>query len=286
MRKPSRRKPKLLALDLDGTFLSASGEPHPKDVKAVRAALDAGITVSILTGRLYSGTRPAAEIAGIRGPVGCVDGSHVVDTTSHSTLLHHGIRGPHALRLRDSLARSGPATFLFAQDAIVHDAAGDSYLGYVSTWSTDIRRAEAIAAHDLWSHDDGVTAVVAVGTSEQINEVAQEIQVHLAEIAQVAIFPVRKLLNHWGLVARASHGTKGTALRWLAQHHGCDLDETVVVGDWHNDISMFQEAGRAYAMGQAPDDVKAYATNVLAETAFDGGGVARVVEEAFGLKVR
>ena len=56
------------------------------------------------------------------------------------------------------------------------------------------------------------------------------------------------------------------------------------VGDWINDVPMFLVAGRSYAMGQAPDEVKRAATFVLEETSEAGGGVARAVEEAFGVR--
>src|SRR5438552_556167 len=83
-------------------------------VRAGRALGRTGVPVSILTGRLYSGTRPSAEEIGVRGPVGCADGSHVVNVADHATLQHHGLRGEHAAKLRDSLERNGPAVFLFA----------------------------------------------------------------------------------------------------------------------------------------------------------------------------
>ena len=45
-------------------------------------------------------------------------------------------------------------------------------------------------------------------------------------------------------------------------------------------------AGRAFAMGQAPDEVKTRATDVLSETSETGGGVAAAVEKAFGIVTR
>jgi hypothetical protein len=275
----------LLAVDLDGTLLDARGNPHAKDVRALRLASKAGVRVSILTGRLYSGTRATAEALDLTGPVGCVDGSHLVDASTHTTLFHHGIVGADALALRDSMARSGPATFLFAKDAVVHDAAGEPYLGYVSTWSTDLRRAPRVVEHELWEAHDGVTAVVAVGTAAQIGAAVDAIREALAEVAQVAMFPIKRTAASWGMVVRAAGGTKGTALRWLAEHHGVPLKDTVCVGDWLNDVAMFNVAGRSFAMGQAPDEVKRAATDVLEETHDRGGGIAKAVERAFGLVV-
>jgi Cof subfamily protein (haloacid dehalogenase superfamily) len=283
---PRRRlQPSLLAVDLDGTLLDAQGKPHRSDVRALRAAARAGIHVSILTGRLYSGTRAIVEVLDLAGPVGCVDGSHLVDAGTHTTLFHHGIGGADALVLRDSLAKSGPATFLFARDAVVHDAAGDAYLRYVSTWSTDLRRAVCVTEHGLWETEGGITAVVAVGTVSQIGQAVEAIRSALPQVAQVAMFPIQKSVGSWGMIVRAAGGTKGTALTWLAEHYGIPLEETVCVGDWLNDLTMFRVAGRSFAMGQAPDEVKSAATDVLEQTHEVGGGIATVVERVFGLGV-
>ena len=63
------------------------------------------------------------------------------------------------------------------------------------------------------------------------------------------------------MIVRSTTGTKGMALKFLAQHYGCTVDECVVVGDWLNDIPMFTVAGFAFAMGQAPDEVRKMATD-------------------------
>ena len=255
------------------------------DVRALHAAAAAGVTVSIITGRLYSGTRASAERIGVRGPVGCADGSHVVNAADHATLVHHGLRGAHSLSMRDSLMRHGAAGFLFAGDAIVHDAAGEVYLGYVRTWSNDVRRAEKLSEHDLWHADDGITAVVALGSEDQIARTHAEIERELPEAAQVVKFSIKRVAGLWGLVARAAGGTKGSALQWIATHHGFDLDECVCVGDWFNDVPMLSVAGRSFAMGHAPDEVKKVATDVLEETSEHGGGIARVITEVFGVRI-
>jgi hydroxymethylpyrimidine pyrophosphatase-like HAD family hydrolase len=207
-----RPRYKLIAVDLDGTLLDLRGVPHEEDVRALKAAQRAGVHVSILTGRLYSGTRASAEALGIAGAVGCADGSHIVRACDHQTLVHHGLKGESAHAVRDALARNGPAAFVFAQDTIVHDMRGEAFLPYVRTWSQDIRPTSSIESHPFWSSEDGVTAVVAVGSAEQIHGTVDEIERTLGAEAQLTRFPVRRLPDTWGLVARAAGGTKGSAL--------------------------------------------------------------------------
>jgi len=273
---------KLLAIDLDGTLLNHDGMPSDIDVEAIKKLKARGIKVTILTGRLFSGTRPSAELLGIEGPVGCADGSHIVDVKNTKTLHHRGIRGKAANRLRASLERNDLVAFLFAEDAIVHDGRGADYIPYVKTWSTDLRYAHRVTEHALWDSDDGMTAVVALGREANIGRTVADIQRDTSESMQVAMFPFRRDGEQWGMVARAAGGTKGTALSWIAQHYGIPLEETVCVGDWLNDLPMMKTAGRSFAMGQSPDDVKAAATDVLSCTIQTGGGIAEAIGRAFG----
>jgi hydroxymethylpyrimidine pyrophosphatase-like HAD family hydrolase len=276
-----------LAVDLDGTLLDAQGQPHALDLRALRAAIDCGVRVSIITGRLYSGTRPTASKAGICGAVGCADGSHLVHAGEHATLLHLGLRGTLALAIRNALARAQVTTFVFADDAIGHDARGTPFVGYVSTWSTDVRMCDDVFTHVLWEATAGVTAAIAIGTRDRIAQAVSDIARELRESVFIATFPVSRgtVADRWALIVRASGGTKGTALQWIARHERVAMCDTVCVGDWVNDVPMFEVAGRSFAMGQAPDDVKSRATDVLDETAARGGGVARAIAEAFGVVV-
>jgi hydroxymethylpyrimidine pyrophosphatase-like HAD family hydrolase len=85
--------------------------------------------------------------------------------------------------------------------------------------------------------------------------------------------------SRWWQRARAD---EGTAIAWLAAHHGCAPSEVVVVGDWINDVPMFQAAGRSFVMAQAPERVKAAATDRLLSSGLRGGGVAEAIARAFG----
>jgi hypothetical protein len=179
----------------------------------------------------------------------------------------------------------GAAAFLFARDVILHDGLGEIFLPYVRTWSDDVRRAESLAKHALWDHEDGITAVVAIGTQAQIEATFAQIDTSVGDAAQLAMFAIRRVPGMYGMVGRAKGGTKGSALLWIADHHGIAPDETACVGDWLNDVPMMEAAGRSYAMGQAPEEVRKVATHVLAETHETGGGVARAIEIELGIVV-
>jgi Cof subfamily protein (haloacid dehalogenase superfamily) len=272
---------KLLAVDLDGTLVRRDGTVHADDSAAIERLQAVGVPVTIVTGRLYSGSVDVARRVGIRGPIACVDGSHIVDPIDAREHVHHAIDGADAAALRRIVERHRTASFLFAQDAIVHDPRGEAFVPYVQTWSPNISVVDRVTAHPHWEHERGVLAVVAVGPDAQIDAMVREVRDELGHAALVVSFAVARFAGTSALVVRALGPTKGTAIEWLATHHGCTTAEIVVVGDWLNDVPMFEVAGRSFVMGQAPEHVKARATDALAADTWSGGGIAEAVAAAW-----
>lgn len=277
---------KLLAVDLDGTLLDHQGNPHEADLRALIALREAGFVVSILTGRLYAGTRRAAEAIGIQGPVGCADGSHVVDHRTGKTLMHHTLDAVRTGYFRHAFAARELSVFVFADDQIVVDGRGETFLPYMKTWSEDVRQVDSVLDDEQFV-SGGATAVVAIGAEHDILGVVDHMHDACdrsgAARLQIATFSLSRFGAMHALIARAETATKGTALSWLAEHHGLSLEQTVCVGDWWNDVSMLEIAGCSFAMGHAPDEVKARASRVLDETSAEGGGIATIARELFGV---
>lgn len=276
-------KYKILAIDIDGTLIRRDGTIHPEDAAAIERVRARGVTVTLVTGRLYSGSCAIARSIRLTGPIACVDGSHIVDLGDDTALFYQPITGADAAKIRDTLARHPTASFLFAQDSIIHDATGEPFAGYVRSWSPKIDKVELVTAHPFWEHELGMMAVVSVGAEEDITAACDELMAQLGPTASVVSFPVSRVAGLSALLVRAAGPTKGTAIQWLAEHHGCTTEEVVAVGDWLNDVPMFKAAGRSFVMKQAPRVVKEAATDELEADGFDGGGVAEAISRAWGV---
>jgi hydroxymethylpyrimidine pyrophosphatase-like HAD family hydrolase len=263
---------RLLAVDLDGTLVDRSGKVHPRDREAIERLARRGIPTTILTGRLFSGTRHIAAQIGVEGPIGCVEGCHLVDASSGLDLHHQGLAGNEARVLRNLLAEHRPVSFLFADDRIVYDERGASCLGYVQTWSKVSVETADVLEHGCWKSKRGLTAIVALGAEPTIAGLGSGIGSKLPGLVHVASFPLG-LSGLWGTILRATGHSKATALAWVARHHGMDASNVLAVGDWYNDVPMFEVAGRSFAMAQAPDEVKKAATDCLEANMETGGGV-------------
>jgi hydroxymethylpyrimidine pyrophosphatase-like HAD family hydrolase len=240
------------------------------------------VAVSVCTGRMYSGTRDVALDVGIDGPVGCLDGSQVVDTRDDRALATHPISAEAADPLLDVLGELDPVTFVFSEDTVLHDSRGEQYLSFVSIWSRQVRRLPSVLDRAHFGVGSSIAALVSLGSAVQIRTLAARIVERAPDSLQLAFFNVPRpdLDATTGVVVRAAGVNKATALTKIAEHYGVTLQETVAVGDWVNDMAMLAAAGRSFAMAQAPAAVKAAASDVLDADSNEGGGIAEAAERA------
>jgi hypothetical protein len=270
---------RLLALDLDGTLLRSDHEVDPRDRAAIAALRREGVIITIITGRMHSGARAAARACAIEGAIACVEGSHLVEVGSGATLAHHAMTPDVTARLRDVFGAHGLATFVFERHAIHHDKRGEPYARYVRTWSPNLQLVEEALDARVWQSDP--IAAVAIGSAERVAAAHAVLRADADHVFSVS-FAVSACPGMHAVLVRAAGPSKGTALAELCRAAGIAVADAVAIGDWVNDVPMFRVAGRSFVMGNAPDAVRAAATDMLATPAGAGGGIAEAIARAWG----
>lgn len=270
--------PRMLVLDLDGTTLRHDGTLADVDIAAAKRLKEAGIPVAIATGRLYTGTAWVAEALGIEGNVAVMNGSELVDVATHRTTSGRYVDAAARARARAVFAAHDLPAFLFGSRRIHHGLLDDKHTSYLGIWTEDLIAHEDLYAASHWDDSD-ILAVCSVGDQAQIEAAGRALG---------------ELPEHLGLVGfNTFHGDrfvqltsttydKGTAVKQLAQDRGLDVSEVVAVGDWINDLPMFDAAGHPYAMNHAVDGLKERATGVL-DAGREGGAIAEVARRVWGL---
>jgi hydroxymethylpyrimidine pyrophosphatase-like HAD family hydrolase len=272
---------RLLALDLDGTLLRDDGGIDPRDRAAVRRAEDAGIAVTLATGRLPHGAVPTARELKLTTPTICADGAITVIPAT-GVVLDRRALSPAATAAFITLGHEHGAPLLFLGDATVvgrpqHRDAATALQG----WSDRFVPVDLLDAPADVPGPPPLAAFL-LGTRVQVDRLAQlcdEDAVLSAAARDGAIELVE--LGHperWGLRLRAGGVDKGVALARLAGQMGLAHDQVAAVGDWYNDLPMFDWAGRSFAMGHAPPDVARRAKQRLTATAAQGGGIAEAID--------
>jgi Cof subfamily protein (haloacid dehalogenase superfamily) len=263
-------KPRLIALDIDGTLLKwveGGGTTHeeiaPAVYDAVRSALDAGAHVVLASGRSPHGMTRIAD---------------ALD-------LH--TEGEERIWI---VASNGAVVLRYPPVEVIHEETFD---------------ARAAVASILEHHPAALVAVEERGVGYRVNrhfppgELTGEMTI--TEVDDIVAGPVSRVIirdpdataeDFVALAERLGlHGTdyvvgwtawldlapvgvsKASGLQHVADKLGVDAADVLAIGDGRNDIEMLQWAGRGVAMGQAVEEVIAAADGVTSSVFEDGAAV-------------
>jgi Cof subfamily protein (haloacid dehalogenase superfamily) len=264
---------RLIALDIDGTIIGDDHEIAERTVRAVRAAMDRDVAVSLVTGRMVSSAMRFATDLGLTGPIvgyqgGLIRAMPMPDTRRLGKLLLHTPLPAEAARsiLAWTRARGLDPHVNHLERFILRadDPRADDYSAFMGA------RAELVPDL-LEAIDHPVTKILAVGEPPVPVEVAPLARAEFAGRADVTI-------SHPRFLEFVAPGvSKGRAIRFLARRLRIPLAATLAIGDQWNDLEMIAEVGHGTAMPSAPPEVRAAARYVAPPLEDDGA--ARMIED-------
>jgi Cof subfamily protein (haloacid dehalogenase superfamily) len=251
-------------LDVDGTTLSTHKQPTPALVEACHAVQDAGVWLSFATGRPPVGLDALRRATGAPGPFVVYNGAQVLFDQAPARVWPLPLDALGIVE-RWCLDRGVYAEFAVGSAMFVTDycevarPSWDEVSGDPDGLVTDLDLAATGACKvTVYVFDPALLP--------ELTALCAPLDVHV-DPSSAPIFPGATVVN-----VTASGVNKGSSIAWAARQVGLAPAELLVVGDSENDLSMFEVAGTAVAMGQAPDHVKAQAHFVTGS--FDDEGCA------------
>lgn len=279
---------RLIALDLDGTFLDASGMPSRENLEAVRRAQQAGALVVPCTGRSWGESQaPLREFPRVDGdhPGVFVTGAVVthMDSGRHLDL---SVIEPHLAFELVTLLADMPEAVLVLRDSSI---TGHDYLvtgrggltrdtqRWFQTFGANVRFQARLTPEDL--HHTLRVGMVALG--EQAGVAAKRIKQRFdGQVVMLSILawqgPTPEESVHVFEVF-AQGVDKWRGIDWIARARGIAPQEVAAIGDEANDLSMIRRAGCGIAMGNAIEPVKQVARYVTRTN--QEHGVAHAIDQ-------
>ncbi len=268
----SSARPRLLAVDLDGTLLNPDSRIGATDAAALQRAAATGVAVLVATGRgFYSATWVLDDLP-VPAYLALHNGALVLDPSGVElwrTVIDPGAVAAGLPRVRASglhpmlyvgvAGGGGTDVTLVLEEAAHRSPYTRSYL------STKGRILEKVTDVATEAHR-GALGMISFGAREQVVAAASE----LADLDG-------KIVSWWGptrsadlLEAVAPAGTKGHAVQRLTERLGLEPQDVLAIGDNSNDLGMLHYAGTAVAMANATPEVRATAHFVTASNAASG----------------
>ena len=256
----------LIALDIDGTVILEDESMSPGVVEAVADAVAAGHEGMLSTGRSWASTEPILTRLDIAPEyVVCANGAAILRRVNAQTReyeLHHTEQFD-AHEVLTLLREHLPDAHYMVERPDGHRL----YTDYVDDWN--LGAADRVPFDQLAA--DPVSRVVVISPENTNGEFLELVQ-------RIGLNEVSYAVGWTAWLDIAPQGVdKGTALEMVRADLGLDPAHVLVIGDGRNDIGMFEWAvrngGRAIAMGQSPDEVRA-AANASTHTVHEGGVAA------------
>ncbi len=259
---------RLIVLDVDGTLVDRERRISRCTLRALAAAQDAGIRLSLATGRMLASARPYAEKIAADAPLILYNGARIQDPDGG--VIHFSAQLPRHQALRGlRLAQQfGLHVNLYLGEAL--------YIERVSQISRESARkdgVEQVVVGDLvgFLADQPADPIklLLIGSDERLEGFAAA----YCDGAKGLPHLVRSEPTY--LEIQPQGITKGAGLVRLCQLVGIEVSAAVAFGDGLNDLEMIQVAGLGVAMGNAHGHLKR-AAKVIAP-ANDEDGVAEVL---------
>jgi 5-amino-6-(5-phospho-D-ribitylamino)uracil phosphatase len=258
-------RPRLVALDIDGTVVDHDGRLPAAVVAAVASVWGAGVPVVLATGRSWHGVRPVVDELEL--PPGWSVASNGAVVVSYPperiakavtfdprrVIERVGELAPGALLAVEEIGRGYRTTGEFPRG----DLTGEMIIEDVEQLSS--RPVTRIIVRDPQRSDAEFLAL-----AEQLG--LHGVSYYVGWSAWLDIVP--------------DGVTKASGLSDVAAELGLEAADVLAIGDGRNDVEMLSWAGRGVAMGQAPVEVQA-AADAVTDT-FDDGGVISELRRWFG----
>jgi Cof subfamily protein (haloacid dehalogenase superfamily) len=270
---------KLLALDIDGTLLNACGEITPRTLYAINQARQQGVLVVLVTGRRFGSARDLVLRLQLDIPLVSHNGALTKNIETLETLDFH----PLDTDLAREMIRFGRA---HGVDIICNDdphGVGTMVIESISESNKPLQRylnqyrSAVVEVPDLVEYVQSPPIQLTVsGRCDPTEEFAERLSE--AMDGRVQLFKTRyRAFDLTILDVLSTTASKGESVARIAGLHGIAREETMAIGDNHNDLTMLRYAALGVVMGNAEDELKQMGFEQT--TSNEEDGVAQAIEK-------
>lgn len=265
---------KILFVDLDGTLLTDTKEITAENMEAIHKATDLGHAVVVTTGRpLYSARKQVIKL-GLTAP-GCYaitsNGSLIYDSHSGETVFQTGVS-------RDCIREAFTEAYSFHIHPQTYNENGalvekdDPEIQYYSK-STLLPYTVVEDVTAVLEEDPIKMLFIDLHSREHLEEFRRHMEPWSKKNHIDMFFSCDEYLEFLpeGI-------NKGSGIRFLCQHLGVPIENTIGAGDAENDVAMLNAVAIPCVMKNARPEMYAYG-KYITEHDNNHSGIAEIIEK-------
>ena len=253
---------KLLVADIDGTLLNDNGELGQESKKLIKELMNEGVAFCLATGRLHSAVTELAKELSLNGFIISLDGAIIKEYKNDKTIFESFLKTRH---VKKAISISND---LLINIVLCH-ASSIYYTEYNSVIPSLLSKYGALYKQvDTYEKylSRTLEIVCSSDVKQSIKEMEKSFNFPFSIGSSTSYFRSKKNENIFYLEIRKAGCSKGKALDKLLRHILVKPEQTAVIGDWYNDITMFETKALKVAVANAVPELLNVADIVTRES--------------------
>lgn len=267
------KKIKLIVFDLDGTLLNDEGEIGSDTKKLIAELKKHNVTFTFASGRLHSAFVDYAEELELKTPLISLDGTLIKNHPDGRVLYQSFIDKKYMQKILAYADRYLLKIALCHADAIYYDDHNSIIPSILNKFGAKFEEVPFYGPYI----DSTLEVVLVSDYKESIVEVNNRLSFPYTWGLSTSYYRSQSHASMYFLEIRKKGTTKGTGLQKLLKHLKLSWKETAVLGDWHNDKSLFETKAMKIAVANAVAEIKFKSDHITNRTNNEDG-VAEFLE--------
>ena len=263
---------RLIASDLDGTFLQTGGTVSPENVAAIARAHASGLETMFVTGRPARWMRQIPDMTGHEGLALVCNGALLMDLKTQETIYADLMTSDAGLKAAQILQELDP-DISFAVELDRHDVSFLVDDKYRPRW--EVKTTPPATDVETMFGTEIVIKLLA-RPSDKVQQNADQFLIEAQGALDGLVDVTHSNFLDLMIEMSALGVNKGSGLEKYASSKNMTAADIAAVGDMPNDVPMIAWAGRGAAVDNAHDWVKEAATEFLPSN--DEHGVAVFID--------
>ncbi|MBD5514244.1 MAG: HAD family hydrolase [Lachnospiraceae bacterium] len=265
----------LYVSDLDGTLLRSNETISEYTSNIINSLIDRGMIFSYATARSLITAKKVTKGINARIPLIVYNGAFVIDNLTENIMIANYFDDSVQSLLDDLLVNKVyPIVYAYIEGkekfSFVPELCTAGMTKFIDSRKGDVRTNAVDTINKLKSGE--IFYITCIDEPEKLKPLYEKYKDIYHCVYQREIYTNEQWLEIMPLTA-----SKSNAIKQLQSLLECE--KLIVFGDGQNDIDMFVLADESYAVQNAHEDLKKYATAVIASN--DDDGVAKWLESKF-----
>lgn len=243
---------KLIIFDLDGTLLKNNGTVGDETKRLIKKLEKKGVIFSFATGRLHSAITKYAEILDIKTPLISLDGCLIKNHPEGKIIFESFVPTKYVSQVVNYSNNYTVYVALCHDDAI--------YFTQQNSFIPEIMDKLGAKYEEVDSYEgylgETLEIVLAANSFTVINNIREAVTSPFLSRLNTSFFQSHSHPGIYYLEIRKRGSSKGKGMERLIKHLNVQKNNTAVVCDWYNDISLLQKSVVKIAVRNAVDEVK------------------------------